>query len=94
MAKSVLRPVAAPVLARIYARVDARTEETVWRVLGQGAGPGTVVTDEHVRLLLDAMSQQNAALHDLRRDVASLQSGQDGADVVASPVDVAGGDSA
>ncbi len=57
-----LRPAAAPLLALLYARVDARTDKRLSQQLGLPGG-GSAVTDEHLRLLLDAMSEQNAALH-------------------------------
>jgi hypothetical protein len=76
-ARRALKPVAAPFLSRIYLRVDARTDERLETVFGQAGGTGSAVTDEHLRALLDAMSEQNAALHSLRREVAELRERQD-----------------
>jgi hypothetical protein len=53
--------------------VDARVDQQ----LGGFNTGGSVVTDEHLRLLLDAVSTTNAELHQLRRDVALLSRRQD-----------------
>jgi hypothetical protein len=69
-AKRVVKPIAAPILRRFYTRVDQRTDE---RVAAQFTIPlPGGMTDEHLRLLLDAFSASNATLRELRRSLVTL----------------------
>jgi hypothetical protein len=69
-AKQVVKPLVAPVLRRFYTRIDQRTDERIGTQLGQPMVSG--LTDEHLRLLLDALSASNASMRELRRSFVAL----------------------
>jgi hypothetical protein len=69
-AKQAVKPLVAPMLHRLYTRIDQRTDERIATQLGQPMASG--LTDEHLRLLLDALSASNASMREIRRHLVAL----------------------
>jgi SAM-dependent methyltransferase len=69
-AKQAMKPLVAPMLDRLYTRIDQRTDERIGVQLGAPMVSG--LTDEHLRLLLDALSASNASMRELRRSFVAL----------------------
>jgi hypothetical protein len=69
-AKQAMKPLVTPLLHRLYTRIDQRADERIEAQLGQPVVSG--LTEEHLRLLLDALSASNASMRELRRSFVSL----------------------